>query len=387
MDQEIDRKTFLLRGGALFTAATLAARCADPGRLAGGGSDDPLENARAAGLRDPILLALNTGITAPNPHNTQAWKFRVLDPAAADLFVDTGRLLPATDPLTRQIHIGQGTFIEHAALGAAELGRGLAVEMFPEGYDAGSIGIKPVARLSLLADGTARPDPLYGAIARRATNRTVYAGPMVSAAEVKLIQALVGPPHCEISFVSDPVVLRRAGDLFFEALKIELTEAACAAENVRWMRYGDDEIYGLRDGINLPGNGITGPKRWVVETFFDKELNETALRSALDSIRAGIDSARGLGVLKTRANDFADHVKAGRDYARLQLALTVQGLVLQPYSSLLQERSEFRPTLEKLNVLFGVRSGEKIQMIVRMGRSEYRFFAPRRALGDFLVRG
>ena len=66
----------------------------------------------------PILSkAISYGITAPNPHNTQAWKVKILNPTSFLLYVDEKRLVTASDPPTRQIHVGQGTFIETVTVG------------------------------------------------------------------------------------------------------------------------------------------------------------------------------------------------------------------------------------------------------------------------------
>ncbi|HNL02610.1 MAG TPA: hypothetical protein PKJ30_15975, partial [Leptospiraceae bacterium] len=69
-------------------------------------------------MSDPILIAINVGITAPNSHNTQPWKFRIISPLEMILYVDEKRILPVTDPPVRQVHISQGTFLELLSIGA-----------------------------------------------------------------------------------------------------------------------------------------------------------------------------------------------------------------------------------------------------------------------------
>ncbi|MFT6914813.1 MAG: hypothetical protein ACJAWL_001112 [Motiliproteus sp.] len=44
-----------------------------------------------------------------------------MGPRSFDLYVDPERLLPATAPFYRQIHIGQGTFLETLAIAAIGL--------------------------------------------------------------------------------------------------------------------------------------------------------------------------------------------------------------------------------------------------------------------------
>jgi hypothetical protein len=62
----------------------------------------------------------------------------------AVLYVDERRLLPATDPPARQIHIGCGRFIETLAAGASTMGYTTAVENFPEGlHGLEEVGRKP----------------------------------------------------------------------------------------------------------------------------------------------------------------------------------------------------------------------------------------------------
>ncbi len=49
--------------------------------------------------------ALSHALLAPNPHNRQPWKVDLSTPDRVTLFVDTDRLLPHTDPFSRQIVI------------------------------------------------------------------------------------------------------------------------------------------------------------------------------------------------------------------------------------------------------------------------------------------
>ena len=52
-------------------------------------------------LATPIDKAIAFGCNAPNPHNTQAWKFRNTSELETVFYVDEERLLPVTDPSAR----------------------------------------------------------------------------------------------------------------------------------------------------------------------------------------------------------------------------------------------------------------------------------------------
>jgi len=98
----------------------------------------------------PILQAIAYGIHAPNPHNTQAWKFQLVSDTQALLYIDERRLLPVTDPPARQIHIGAGCCIETLAIGMSGHGYQTDVEYLPQGaHGRDAIGRKPVARITL----------------------------------------------------------------------------------------------------------------------------------------------------------------------------------------------------------------------------------------------
>ena len=63
-------------------------------------------------LGDARLDALSYAILAPNPHNRQPWWFELVDDDKVDVYADLDRLLPETDPMSRQITIGFGCMLE-----------------------------------------------------------------------------------------------------------------------------------------------------------------------------------------------------------------------------------------------------------------------------------
>ena len=82
---------------------------------------------------EPRRRALAWALLAPSPHNLQSWAVDLSRPDTLVLYVDKGRLLPQTDPLSRQILIGHGCFLEILAMAAAADGWRAAIELFPEG--------------------------------------------------------------------------------------------------------------------------------------------------------------------------------------------------------------------------------------------------------------
>ncbi|MCB1303462.1 MAG: hypothetical protein KDK37_04270, partial [Leptospiraceae bacterium] len=187
MKKQNSRKDFLLNAAGFLTAATLSQYCSTVSktRYSGSESVEPLASAHDLGLTDPILIVLNAGISAPNPHNTQAWKFKVHSSMSAVLYVDEDRVLPATDPTYRQIHIGQGCFLELASIAAGALHMELNITLLPEGYSLPrDLGRKPIAKLELKPATEQRSDPLAAMIGKRHTVRSAYDGPLITESEL-----------------------------------------------------------------------------------------------------------------------------------------------------------------------------------------------------------
>jgi hypothetical protein len=343
--------------------------------------------------RRPILSAIAWGIQAPSPHNTQAWKFRPVSDTAALVYVDEKRLLPATDPPARQIHIGAGCCIETLAVGMTTEGYDTNVEVLPDGpYGLDEIGRKPVAHVELRPRSATRPDVLADAIGRRQTNRKPYTGPWLTDNEAEQLRAFVPPGHVAVSTFNDPDAARPLLDIFYRAYAIEVTTRHLWDETRRWFRFNEQQRRTLRDGLSVPQSGVDGLKRRFIEwTLRDGDpkrwFSRFATRSMLSTLRKSIGSGRGVVLLTTPTNQQVDWIRAGRAFARVHLGLTQLGLTCNPNSQVLQEYPEMAALQREFNERVGVRDPQKVQMACRVGRAERAYVAPRRDPSDFVHDG
>ena len=144
------RKFLMLAGGGVVLAAgsTFGAvatrwphKALQPWKAAGGSIYD-----------EPRLRALSYAILAPNPHNRQPWLVDLSLPNRVVLTVDRHRLLPHTDPYSRQITIGLGCFLEVLRMAAAQDGIRLEMALFPQGESAAELDERPVAVIDFHED-------------------------------------------------------------------------------------------------------------------------------------------------------------------------------------------------------------------------------------------
>lgn len=68
----------------------------------------------------------------------------------------------------------------------------------------------------------------------------------------------------------------------------------------------------------------------------------------------------------TNGNSREDQIIAGRDWVRINLAATAQGIGFQPLSQALQEYPEMREIYEEVHARFAPDSGT-VQMLSRLG--------------------
>jgi hypothetical protein len=349
-------------------------------------SKRPLVDASAK----PIDTAIAYGCNAPNPHNTQAWKLRRVSGLEAVLYVDESRLLPATDPPARQIHIGCGCFIETLAIGASAMGYGTTVEVFPEGlYSLDGLGRKPVARITLTKRTETAQNNLAGYIYKRQTNRRPFEETPVSDEEFAELRRSVADERVQLVSFNDQERMKPLLAIFESAMVIECEARHLFEETRVWFRFSERERAQKRDGLSLPQTGIMGlrvpflewylkhgdPKRWH---------NKRSVGAYLKVFRRGLASVQGLLLLKTATNTQPDWLKAGRTYARISLAASKLGLFMHPYSQVLQEYPEMDRQQREFNQLLGVTGEEKVQMAVRLGRGRAAYYAYRRNLESFI---
>lgn len=212
---------------------------------------------------------LSYAMLCPNAHNKQPWKVTLHGQNEIMLFVDSERLLPETDPIHRQIHISQGTFIESLVIAATHFGIKADVDYFPEGeYDNQSIAALPVASIKLIKQPDIQTDPLFTQLLSRQSNKTPYTDEKVPKSDREKLEKLVEDTPFLLQIVDEPSDKKNMADFVIKAMEIEEKERARNMETIAMFRFNDEEFAQHRDGFGLPQNGVVGVKRMVAEAFF-----------------------------------------------------------------------------------------------------------------------
>ena len=387
------RRLFIrIAGGGTVAAATLASA-----GLTGCSPAMPPEaieawqgpGASVSASTDVRRWLLSYAILAPHSHNLQSWLVDLSVPGEILLRCDLKRLLPQTDPLSRQIMMSHGTFLELLDLAARERGFRADIELFPQGaFGPDKLDTRPVARIRLAPEAAVKKDPLFAQILRRHTNREKYeVSRAVPASAWQAMVASVDPALIRLGFCGPETngALPAHRKLALDAWRIELTVPRTIMESYDVLRVGAAEIAAHRDGLSLLA---PVPVALARLGLFDRSRppapDDYATTSQITDFAEKLASTPGFLWLVTPANDRVAQVNAGRAYARVQLAATAQGLAMQPLSQALQEYPEQQTPYREIHALTGAGAGQTVQMWARVGYAPPVQPAPRRRLDDFM---
>jgi hypothetical protein len=385
----MERRDFIrVTGGGVVVAATTGlAGCSPampPGAIAAWQGPGPETDVRR--------WILGYAILAPHSHNLQSWLVDLSTPDEILLRCDLDRLLPETDPFSRQIMMSHGTFLELVDIAARERGLRADIALFPEGaFGPGKLDARPVARVRLAPDPAVRKDPLFAQILARRTNRSLYdpLRPVPPEAWQAMADA-VRPNPLRFGFVGpdQPDALKRHRAIAAEAWRIELVTPRTILESFRVMRVGPAEIDRHRDGLTL-----LDPLPVLLNRvgLFDRSkapapdgfVTTGQLRDFDDKLA----STPAFLWMVTDGNDRVTQVDAGRAYARVQLAATAHGVAMQPLQQALQEYPEQAgPHADIRRLLDAPAPPRTVQMWARAGYAPPVGPAPRRGVAAHVVR-
>ena len=337
-------------------------------------------------VRDPRVRALSFALLAPNPHNMQPWIVDLRTPNEITFICDRTRLLPQTDPYSRQITIGCGAFLELLRMAAAEQGFRAEITAFPQGdWPANDVGDQPVCRVVFVADTGVERDPLFAHVLKRRTNRDAYDAKAVSGEEISAIQASMSQLPVTFGWTNEAGQLARLRGIAKRAWDVEIGTDATYMESVKVYRVTGDEILRHRDGLSF-----RGPLFWWMKTLglFSREKGLAGDKFMRDQaypiIDGQINNTAAFGWIVTSSNDRRAQLASGAAYVRANLSAAGMALGMQPLSQALQEYKEMLELLGEHKRALGLPDSDTVQMFFRLGRATPPEPAPRRALDEII---
>jgi Nitroreductase family len=310
---------------------------------------------------DIRLDAFRHAILAPNPHNRQPWLIELDADDGATLYCDLAKRLPDTDPFDRQITIGFGTFLEVARMAAAERGVRIEMQPFPEGEPSPRLDGRPIAKLRFVADAGTPKDALFASIVKRRTNREIFDA-------ARAVPDDLARKIADGRFATDAKRINSVRAITVAAMTIEQTTPHTFGESINLMRIGADEVDANPDGLVLAGPKMEALKLMgVLDKTALADQTSSAFKTGLEMQQEICGSIPALVWIVTPGNSRVDQLEAGRRYVRTNLRATAQGVAMHPLSQALQEYPEMAEKFAEIHKVLGVKAGQRLQMLARIG--------------------
>lgn len=324
---------------------------------------------------------------APSSYNLQPWKIALEGDDVLWLLADADRTHPRSDPLLRQVTLGQGTFLELLVLAAAAEGWKPSLTLFPDGpyTTRDEMRLKPVARVVLSRDPAVLPPVPFAAVRQRRTCRGPFTGRAISRAVRDLFLAGAGAAHgVSVGWIDRGVGLERLKGLVIEAIRRESMHPGIVGETAGFLRLTEKEIVDRRDGVVPPSPFPGGGVRLFYGRHAFSEPGSWLNRWAFSHAVARVGEADSFVWISTDGDSRDDQVRAGRVYAGLDLAAATQGLAIQPLSAPLGDWDGVAGIRREMHALLSI-PGRRIQMLARVGYADNASPAPRRSVVELMI--
>ena len=342
--------------------------------------------AASEGLGDPRLDVLAYAVLAPNAHNMQPWRVRLDGEDGFTVYCDPSRLLPETDPPSRQITISFGCFLELARQAAAANGFRAEMTYFPEGEPFPTLDARPVASVRLLPEANIAQEPLFAEALARRTNRLPYDLERAVSEEALAAIRDAALPGMRAETISDASRVEDIRALTVDAWRVEWSTASTRRESIDVMRIGkkatNERPYGIAV-LGAPVEALAAAGAISHEKF--DEPGTSAYAQSLKMYEESCNTAMAYAVLATPDNTRRAQLETGRAWVRMQLAANALGVAFHPLSQALQEFPEMAEHYARAHDLLGASGGETVQMLSRLGYAKATPPSPREPLMSKLI--
>jgi hypothetical protein len=347
------RRQFALGAPAILGGSAILSACS-PGSNAEGYEAVAGQTWRLGALNGFEGAALGKELVryatlAPSSHNTQCWKFAVVDKAIT-ILPDLSRRTPAVDPDDHHLFVSLGCAAEN--LVQAALAHGLAAEArFDAASDAVHVALAPTQ---------ARASPLFQAIAERQCTRGDYDGKPLSNEELRLLERAGTADGVRVLLLTERGALERVLDHVVQGNTAQMADPAFVKELRAWIRFNGADAVRTGDGLYSVASGNPSVPSWIGELAFGLFFTP---KSENDKYARQIRNSAGIAVFVGQAADKAHWVQVGRCYERFALQATALGI----RNSFLNQPVEVPSVRPPFAAAVGL-SGQRPDLVVRFGR-------------------
>ncbi|MGL1891858.1 MAG: hypothetical protein OCD02_09540 [Spirochaetaceae bacterium] len=298
---------------------------------------------------------------AQNAHNMQSWTIDIISDTKVIGYLDSSRLLPETDPYSRQLILSLGAFSEVARLSALQKGYELNVKWIgPLKWDSSINKDIPLFEWNIgniIAQKTLLIDTLTSATVKYAVEEIDFSKDEASKLEKKYSNEKV-----KYTFIFDTDLVEPIKQLAKDSFRVEMITENTANESLINTHYGKKARNETPYGITLLPN-FSKNKLGFIEFFAGFPISTKAYgKQAISIFEKGIEPANVLLLMNTVGNTLKDQFLGGMSMQGIWMEIIGIGGTLLPLSQGLQEYHEMSVLRENFHNLLADEN-ETIQML------------------------
>jgi hypothetical protein len=357
---------------------------------------EPWSKNYAQQFKDPRIQLCADGLLAGSGHNMQPWKIKLdkNDPMVFYLYSDSKKMTDKVDPLSRQMMVTQGAFLEYVKVAGNESGYTTDIKLFPDGqYDESnlskSMDTKPVAKVTLTKTAPQKSN-LYDAIYQPDTNRGPYKTTKLTSDQQRLLEGLNNEDGISIKIYQDTDNLDKIGKYAMQSAGIEAALNRAIEESSAVFRANEFDKNKYRYGYSVEGQGTTGIMKHILQgllTIFPSlNTGKASTDNFIKATQTSVDSTPAYVMIISNDNSREKQIESGMLYSRLILNAHTVGLAMQPLSQSIEEYPEMKDVYDHIHRDYAP-DGGTIQMLLRVGQPINQTpLSMRRDINDLIVK-
>lgn len=318
------------------------------------------------GSNSKIIELVRYATLAANGHNTQPWKFRLLEDSI-EIHPDTSKRLAVVDPQDREQWISLGCALENLIIAARV--SGFASEIVYPNDKQGYINVALMA-------APLTTNALFDAIPVRQSTRSEYRTEAIAQDVLKKVYATATDSGVMLQFIDGKTETERVLEYINQGNLKQYADKAFLDELLLWLRFNKKEALSSMDGLFTKCTGNPTVPRWLGEMF----VSGTKPQSQADADSKKLRSSAGVVLLSSETDTPESWVRCGQVFERLSLQMTSLGLK----SALLNQPIEVPELRGQFQSAMGL--GENLpQLLLRYGIANAMPYSMRRPVDELLI--
>ena len=318
-----------------------------------------------------LTQLIEHAIKAPSGHNTQPWRFKVLD-EEIQIHPDPLRALPVVDHDDHALYISLGCAAENIVIAASDLGIHADLSIVRNS------GEKDFIRIGLTRDANVERDELIDYIQSRQSTRTEYSDETIPTEHIRQLEASFDFQGVRVLMFDTRKEVEKLKPFIIEGSNLQFRNKRFVNELVEWIRFSRSEARGRADGIWVSSMGVPNLGKFVGNMAMKAFVTAKSEAKRWDNL---LNATAGLSIFTTRENNPWYWVTLGRAFQRFGLTATKLD-IRHAHVNMPCEEPEVRKKLAHHLRL----TDEYPLLLLRFGYGEKMPYSYRRDLNEVVVR-